>query len=76
MSYGLSITTVPKDLYYVERKLVADQAAEIERLRNEVEGEREGRNRLDKALRQKDEAMGVLFDRLAKAGVDCSDLIS
>lgn len=33
MSYGLSLTAVPKDLYYVERKLVADQAAEIERLR-------------------------------------------
>lgn len=37
MSYGLSLTTVPKDLYYVERKLVADQAAEIERLRAVVE---------------------------------------
>ena len=34
MSYGLSLTTVPKDLYYVERKLVADQAAEITRLRS------------------------------------------
>jgi hypothetical protein len=29
----------------------------------------------DRILRQKDEAMGVLFERLAKAGVDCSDLI-
>lgn len=33
MSHGLSLTTVPKDLYYVEMKLVADQAAEIKRLR-------------------------------------------
>ena len=29
----LSLTMVPKDLYYVERKLVEDQAAEIEHLR-------------------------------------------
>ncbi len=35
MSYGLSLTTVPKDLYYVERALVERQAAEIERLRHE-----------------------------------------
>lgn len=32
----LRLTTVPRDLYYVERKLVVDQAAEIERLRGEV----------------------------------------
>jgi hypothetical protein len=32
--------------------------------------------RLGAMLRTKDEAMGVLFERLAKAGVDCSDLIS
>jgi hypothetical protein len=34
------------------------------------------RRKLDGALRAKDAAMGVLFERLAKAGVDCSDLIS
>ncbi len=27
-------------------------------------------------LREKQDAMEVLFDRLAKAGVDCSDLFS
>lgn len=32
-------------------------------------------NSRDTMLVQKDAAMGVLFDRLAKAGVDCSDLI-
>lgn len=32
--------------------------------------------RLVAMLRQKDDAMGVLFERLAKAGVDCSDLVS
>lgn len=50
--------------------------AENDRLRSELDGERESRIRLDNALRQKDEAMGVLFERLNKAGVDCSDLIS
>ncbi len=49
---------------------------EIERREAEVESEREGRAKLADALSQKDAAMGVLFDRLAKAGVDCSDLIS
>jgi hypothetical protein len=43
--YGLSITMVPRDLYYVERQLVADQAAEIIRLREAlraaVAGEKE-----------------------------------
>lgn len=49
---------------------------DIATLARELEGEREGRAKLERALRQKDEAMGVLFDRLAKAGVDCSDLFS
>lgn len=53
-----------------------EQDAEIAQLRREVCSEREGREKLASALRQKDEAMGVLFERLAKAGVDCSDLFS
>jgi DNA-binding protein H-NS len=53
-----------------------EQDAEIIQLRREVCSEREGRERLATALRQKDEAMGVLFERLAKAGVDCSNLFS
>jgi len=43
--------------------------------KNMLEGEREARIRLDAACRQKDEAMGVLFDRLNAAGVDYSDLL-
>ena len=31
--YGLELTTVPRDLYYVERALVQRQAHEIVRLR-------------------------------------------
>lgn len=50
-------------------------AAELERLRVEIEGEREARGKLDHALQAKDRAMGILFDRLTRAGVDCSDLI-
>lgn len=45
-------------------------------LRNERDGEREAREKCQNALRRKDEAMGILWDRLNKAGVDCSDLIS
>ena len=51
------------------RRLVYAWEGEVEELRAENE-------RLRNFLRQKDEAMGVLFERLAKAGVDCSDLIS
>jgi len=47
-----------------------------EMLLKELESERDGRARLADCLRQKDAAMGVLFERLAKAGVDCSDLFS
>jgi hypothetical protein len=41
-----------------------------------IAAEREAMAKLTDCLRQKDAAIGVLFDRLAKAGVDCSDLIS
>lgn len=47
----------------------------VDRLRAEVESEREARQKLDRALRAKDEAMGTLFKRLTAIGVDCSDLI-
>jgi hypothetical protein len=40
------------------------------------EAEREARHKLEAALREKDQAMGVLFDRLRIANVDCSDLFS
>jgi hypothetical protein len=56
--------------------LLADElAAEFRRLENERDGEREARERSDAALRMKDDAMNVLFDRLRTAGVDYSDLI-
>lgn len=53
-----------------------EQDSEVQQLRREICSEREGRQKLADALREKDAAMGVLFDRLAKAGVDCSDLFS
>lgn len=48
----------------------------LDRARAQRDGEREARDRCMMALREKDKAMGVLFERLRVAGVDCSDLIS
>jgi hypothetical protein len=48
----------------------------IIRIINERDGEREAREKCEAALRAKDAAMQVLFDRLSRAGVDCSDLTS
>jgi hypothetical protein len=50
--------------------------ANRDRLIAELNNEREAREKCQAALRSKDAAMGVLFDRLTKAGVDCSDFIS
>jgi hypothetical protein len=59
--------------------MVDDIALALDRFRaasvREAEGEREARYKLAATLREKDKAMGVLFDRLVAAGVDCSDLI-
>jgi hypothetical protein len=44
-------------------------------LRGQRDSEREAREKLDSALRQKDIAMSVLFKRLDMARVDYSDLI-
>lgn len=49
--------------------------SEVARLRRELQGEIEAHKKTRSALVQKDQAMSVLFDRLAAAGVDCSDLI-
>lgn len=57
-------------------RVAADALAAVKRLETELEGERDGRAKLADALSKKDAAMGVLFERLAKAGVDCSDLFS
>lgn len=45
-------------------------------LRLPIESEREAYRICSANLRAKDAAMGVLFERLSAAGVDCSDLIS
>lgn len=45
-------------------------------LLNTIAGEQEARFKCERALSGKDAAMGVLFERLRVAGVDCSDLIS
>lgn len=49
--------------------------AEIARLHAVIANEQEARFHVEAALRGKDEAMGVLFQRLRDADVDCSDLI-
>ncbi len=40
-----------------------------------IAGERDARERCERALRSKDEAMSVLFKRMADAGVDYSDFL-
>ena len=62
------------------RKQVGDAidaavACERERSLNVIAGEIEARMKCEVALTAKDAAMGVLFERLSKAGIDCSDLI-
>lgn len=49
---------------------------DIQRLGRAGDSERDARNKLDAALRRKDAAMSVMFNRLDKAGIDYSDLIS
>lgn len=58
------------------KKALARNVEIIEQLLAECDGEREARNKCEAALSAKDDAMGVLFQRLQAAGVDCSDLIS
>jgi len=55
--------------------LLWNAAKKQEAIEREVAGEREARHKLEAALTGKDKAMGVLFERLTAAGVDCSDLI-
>ena len=40
-----------------------------------LDGEREARHKCEVAMRANDAAMGVMWNRLAAAGVDCSDLV-
>lgn len=55
--------------------LANDAAREIERLRRIVHGEQEARAHLDAALRGKEHAVTVLFNRLIANKIDVSDLI-
>ncbi len=48
---------------------------ELAQRTRERDGEREAREKIERAYRKLDAAMGILFERLNKAGVDCSDLI-
>ncbi len=67
------------EMYGCESKDIARQveacAPVIAALEGKIASEREAREKCEAALRQKDVAMGVLFERLHLAGVDCSDLI-
>ena len=58
-----------------DRDLI-QRAEQVKRLIADRDNEREARWKLEKAFNEKDKAMGVLFERLNAAGVDCSDLIS
>lgn len=55
--------------------MIWNEADKLEVLERELAGERDARHKLEAALTRKDKAMGVLFERLNDAGVDCSDLI-
>lgn len=48
---------------------------ELAQRTRERDGEREAREKIEVAYRKQDTAMGILFERLNKGGVDCSDLI-
>lgn len=50
--------------------------ARIKKLEAEIEGERIARHKVSDALAKKDQAMGVLFARLAAHKIDYSDVIS
>jgi len=68
-----------KELEFDERLLGAVARAigrGRELSQREVLGEREVREKIERAYRKQDTAMGILFERLNKAGIDFSDLIS
>lgn len=55
--------------------LSRDIDAHFQRLNFRIISEEEQRHKFDAALRAKDEAMSVLFQRLQAHGIDYSDLI-
>lgn len=56
--------------------VMADLAIRLKAAEAELKAARIEYSKCDNCLREKDRAMGVLFARLSKAGVDCSDLMS
>lgn len=63
-------------------KLIAQKEAALrearevaEQLQRKCDGERAARHKCEAALTQKDKAMGILFERMAAANIDFSDLI-
>lgn len=66
-----------KDLDFIAnaRQDIPDLLAHIEYTQSQLDFYKSEYEKVDRCLRQKDKAMGVLFNRLTVAGVDCSDLI-
>lgn len=71
---GFNIAGDKASIDEVRRLMNAEQRCQA--LERVVLSEREERQKCSDALRAKDAAMNLLFERLVKAGVDCSDLIS
>lgn len=63
------------DLQAQHERDMIQRGEQIERLIADRDSECEARWKCEKALADKDKAMSILFERLAAAGVDCSDLI-
>ena len=55
---------------------MTQRGEQVQRLIAAKDSEMDARQKCEVALTKKDKAMGVLFDRLDAAGVDCSDLVS
>ena len=62
--------------FVVAEKIAEAIEADREAMRGELSLEQSGRRKLEAALRAKDAAMQVLFDRCSAFGVDVSDLVS
>ncbi len=71
---GFNIAGDKKSVDEVKRLMNLEDRARA--LDNVVLSEREEHYKCLNALREKDKAMCILFERLNKAGVDCSDLFS
>lgn len=73
-----NVATLMDDIRWCveEGEKPVDWLGRVTQLGEELEAERAARDRLNEVLTQKDNAMGVLFDRMKAAGVDYDDLIS